>query len=148
MEILGIDKEIAYRKTIELLSMYRELRWFTTVRAKEEVEELVECGNGDLENTLIVLEIFASGGKRRKYKDNINSLFYTKRLINIIDASIMKLKNFPRDGNKYFEIVKDNYLGSSVLSQEAIIEKHHYERSEYFQKRKEAILLIAIDLWK
>lgn len=148
MEILGIDKEVAYRKTIELLSMYRELRWFTTVRAKEEAEEISECGNGDLENALIVLEIFASGEKRRKFKDNVNSLFITKRLIDIIDDAILKLKNFPRDGNKYYEIVRDNYLESYVLSQEDIIEKHHYERSEYFQKRKEAVYLIAIGLWK
>ncbi len=147
-EILGINKQSSYKKTTEILSMYRELRWFTGMRAKDVVDEIFEIGNSDLENSLIVLEIFASAEKRRKMKDNVNSLFYTKRLIDIVDEALVELKHFPRDGEKYYAIIEDNYLSSFMLPQELIAEKHHYERSEYYQKKREAIYLIALKLWK
>ena len=147
-DMLNVSKHEAYKKTCELLSMYRELRWFATVRAKEEIDTISECGDGNLENALVVLEIFASGEKRRKIKENVNSLFFTKRLIAIIDEAIIKLRSFPFDGECYYEIIKDNYLSPLSLSQEAIAEKHHYERSEYYQKKKQAIFLVALSIWE
>lgn len=147
-EIMGVDKIEVYNKTFEILSMYRELCWFTKDRLEDVINEISELGNYNLTDALIVLEIFASGEKRRKIRDNTNSLFYTKRLIDIVDKAILQLKKFPRDGDQYYKIINDNFLSSEILPQAILEERSHYTRSEYYQKRKEAIYLVALNLWK
>ena len=58
-EIMGVDKIEVYNKTFEILSMYRELCWFTTDRLEDVINEISELGNDNLTDALIVLEIFA-----------------------------------------------------------------------------------------
>lgn len=69
------------------------------------------------------------------------------RGIQLIDLAIERVRTFYKRGDLYAELLSKNYLTGVVYRVDEIIESLGLERSVYYNRRQEAVLLFGNALW-
>ena len=130
-----------------ILSIYREVCWSTIDRANDVCDTLI-CTYGDsLDGALIYLENFAPDEARERFEERIRSLFETKWIIELVDMAMLKIREYPDKGALYCEIISKAYLNRFKYRESEMLEVLNMERSTYYDRKKEAILLFGLSLW-
>lgn len=142
-----LEPQTLYERAKMLLSIYRDVCWTATDRARDVEGELTCYCSGELEDALVYLEEFAPEAEKCKFEDTIASLFQTNWLVELVDQAMMKVKDFPYNGNLYFEILSMAYLHTFKYTESDMLEMLHLERSNFYDKKKEAILVFGLSLW-
>ena len=147
-EVADIGVDELYKKSKLLLEIYRDVCWKTVRRCDILKEEMSFYGGGQLDQALIYLEEFVPEGTKRNFAENIQSLFETSWLIELVDSTIVRVKDFP-DGNGdiYFEILSKYYLSKFKYTEREMLDILNLERSRFYDRKKEAILLFGEILW-
>ena len=78
---------------------------------------------------------------------NLTTEFRTLWTLNIIDLAIERVRTFYKRGDLYAELLSKNYLTGVVYRVDEIIESLGLERSVYYNRRQEAVLLFGYALW-
>ena len=126
----NIDEKVLYERAKLILSIYREVCWSTIDRANDVCDTLI-CTYGDsLDGALIYLENFAPDEARERFEERIRSLFETKWIIALVDMAMSKA-----------------YLNRFKYRESEMLEVLNMERSTYYDRKKEAILLFGLSLW-
>lgn len=135
-------------KTELLLSLYRDICWSVCKRSKEcETEAVTFCSN-DVDLGLIYLFEFSPTPTKKEFTEKVYSMYHTRYLISKMDDALLRLKEYPKNGELYYRIVKLCYMDKEMLSQDEIICRlPEMDRSTYYDRKKEAILLFGICLW-
>ena len=106
------------------------------------------CTYGDsLDGALIYLENFAPDEARERFEERIRSLFETKWIIELVDMAMLKIREYPDKGALYCEIISKAYLNRFKYKESEMLELLNMERSTYYDRKKEAILLFGLSLW-
>ena len=140
-------EEEDYEKTKKILKLYRSVCWATKNRAdaaREENEML--CGTG-LDAALIYLEAFAPYKMQEQFENRIGSLFQTRWLIERVEETVCRVKEYPGLGTLYYDILFRAYFSFFPYTESEILEELHIERSRYYDRKKEAIFLFGILFW-
>ena len=141
-----LNEEKTYRKARLLLGIYRDVCWSAIGRSDEAKEDLELCG-GELDRALTYLEIFAPEEERDRFETKVKSLFETRWMVELMERAMMKSRDFPHNGELYFEILSKCYLDRFKYTEAEILEVMHLERSCYYERKKEAILVFGLSLW-
>lgn len=96
---------------------------------------------------LIYLENFAPDEARERFEERIRSLFETKWIIELVDMAMLKIREYPDKGALYCEIISKAYLNRFKYRESEMLEVLNMERSTYYDRKKEAILLFGLSLW-
>lgn len=96
---------------------------------------------------LIYLENFAPDEARERFEERIRSLFETKWIIELVDMAMLKIREYPDKGALYCEIISKAYLNRFKYKESEMLEVLNMERSSYYDRKKEAILLFGLSLW-
>ena len=96
---------------------------------------------------MIYLETFAPDEARERFEERIRSLFETKWIIELVDMAMMKIRDYPDKGDLYCEIIYKAYLNRFKYKESEMLEILDMERSSYYDRKKEAILLFGLSLW-
>ena len=143
----NIDEKVLYERAKLILSIYREVCWSTIDRANDVCDTLI-CTYGDsLDGALIYLENFAPDEARERFEERIRSLFETKWIIELVDMAMLKIREYPDKGALYCEIISKAYLNRFKYKESEMLEVLNMERSTYYDRKKEAILLFGLSLW-
>lgn len=137
-----------YKKSKTILSIYRTVIWSTLSKAEEIHCEGMDCyGGNSLETALIYLAEFAPLEQQSTFENKIISLFETKWIIGLIDNAIMKIKDYPFNGQMYHEILLRSFTSSQQYKETELLELLRIERSTFYEKKREAVMLFGIALW-
>ena len=146
----NIDETSVYTKAKKLLEIYRDVCWDTAEyadRVKETLEYDYEYCSGGLDTALIYLEDFAPTENKERFEEKIQSLFRVKWMVEIVDQAMIKVHDFPLNGELYAEILSMYYLSRFRYSESEILEQIGVERSSYYRRKKEAVTVFGLTLW-
>ena len=71
----------------------------------------------------------------------------TDWILRVIKVVMDRVKMFPEFGELYYNILQIAYFEKDKMSDQEIVEKLNLERSTYYRRKKEAILLCGVLLW-
>ncbi|MDO4439759.1 MAG: hypothetical protein Q4B74_01405 [Eubacteriales bacterium] len=143
----NIDEKILYERAKLILSIYREVCWSTIDRANNVCDTLICTYGASLDGALIYLETFAPDEARERFEERIRSLFETKWIIELVDMAMVKIRDYPYKGELYCEIISKTYLSRFKYREAEMLEVLNLERSTYYDRKREAILLFGLSLW-
>ena len=110
-------------------------------------EDLICTCGANLSDALVYLETFAPDEERERFEERIRSLFETKWMIELVDHAMGRIKEYPCRGDLYCEIISKSYLSRFHYRESELLEVLSMERSTYYDRKKEAILLFGLSLW-
>ena len=67
--------------------------------------------------------------------------------IELVDMAMLKIREYPDKGALYCEIISKAYLNRFKYRESEMLEVLNMERSTYYDRKKEAILLFGLSLW-
>lgn len=142
-----LDEPLMNTKARLLLNIYRDVCWYTIGRADVVHEELAYYCSGELNTALLYLETFSADEQRDRFEDTVRSLFETKWMVELVDTAMLKVREFPYNGELYFEILSKCYLNRFNYTESELLEILKLERSSYYDRKKEAILVFGLAMW-
>lgn len=142
-----VDEKVLYERSKLILSIYRDVCWSTVGRAYEVREDLICYCGSNLDCALIYLETFAPDEARERFEERIRSLFETKWLIELVDSTMLRVRDYPCKGDLYCEILSKCYLTRFKYRESELLELLDMERSSFYDRKKEAIMLFGLSLW-
>ena len=120
-----IDEADVYEKAKKLLEIYRDVCWDTAEyadRVKETLEYDYEYCSGGLDTALIYLEDFAPTEKKERFAEKIQSLFQVRWMVEIVDSAMVKVHEFPLNGELYSTILSMYYLSKLQYTEAEMME--------------------------
>jgi hypothetical protein len=132
-----------------LLELYPKVLW----RLGESMDELdAECYESDkkhlfdLINSLIDVDTLID---KTRFEHKIQGIEESKKLIELIDRALAKLKTYPANGELYYQILDKVYVKKAFISscEEELLDALHISRSTYYREKKKAITMLGVILW-
>jgi hypothetical protein len=147
-ERLALCPDDVLHKSTLMLSVYRDVVWMTARRADEMKEELCSYTHGHkLDAALAYLMAFAPTERQRDFEAKVLGLFETKWLVDLIDAALLRVYEYPGYGKLYVEILSKSYMTVFKYSEIDLLEILRLERSIFYERKREAVMLLGIALW-
>lgn len=143
---MNMDSNAVLHKSKLLLGVYRDVVWVTLQEANYVREDLTYYGN-ELNDALIYLESFAPEMEKEQFEQRISGMFENKWMIDLVDKAMAKIYDYYNNGRLYHEILSKCYLTAFRYTESEILELLNMERSTFYDRKKEAILLFGISLW-
>ena len=147
-----VKEKDLYEKGKLLLEIYRDVCWSSVSTAYEVRANIMNYGSldtphADMEAALVYLEHLAPEEGRERFEEQIRNLFETSWMIDIIDAAMIKVREFPRYGDLYYELLNMCYLNRFVYTESEVLEEMCMERSTYYRRKREAIVVFGFSIW-
>ena len=147
-----VEEKDLYEKGKLLLEIYRDVCWSAVMGAADVKESLLNYGDGDtahadMEAALVYLENLAPEEGRERFEMQIRNLFETSWMIDIIDAAMVKVREFPCYGDMYYDLLHTYYLNRFVYTESEILTELGMERSTFYRRKKEAIIVFGFAIW-
>lgn len=146
-QIQKLEMDEVYARARLLLSIYRDVCWSAAIRAEELEDNLVCYCSGQLSEALTYLDSFAPQEEKVSFEEKVHNLFETRWMIELVDSAMIKVKEFPYNGELYFEILSRCYLDKFRYTESELLELLSMERSSYYDRKREAIYVFGISLW-
>ena len=84
--------------------------------------------------------------------DALQSLIYIEEessvFLQTVQKAVQRLEKWPYDGKLYKEVLYETYLVPEPLNEPERLEKLFLSRSDYYRKKREAIQLFALALYR
>ena len=139
---VGLNIENTYKKTDLLLKLYRKVNWSISGRLQDLDEMTYDGCFGDTESLSYLLN-FAPDKELEAFKTLAENVMQTRILIDLIDKSILRVKNYPDTGNVYYSIFDLRYLNRWSYTENEVLEMLNLERSTFYRRKKEATYLLG-----
>jgi hypothetical protein len=68
-------------------------------------------------------------------------------MVDLIDTAMMRVYDYPINGRLYFGILSKYYLNAFKYTEEELLTEYHLERSTFYDRKREAVLLLGVALW-
>jgi hypothetical protein len=153
MEMRIPSKEPAkvFRNTVVLLENYRNLIW-SLEESLDDVEKTVHyMGGRHLSNLfhLLSLEIDEYNNERSRtaVEERLSSLQESRVIVDCMDKAMLKLKTYPENGERYFQILHAAYIDKKPLHQDEIQDRLLISSSTFYRYKKKAIEILGGILW-
>ena len=145
-EQLCLDQKDILHRTKMLLSVYRDVVWITLNKSDYLTEELIYYGD-ELNDALIYLEQFSPDLERQEFERRISNLFENKWMVDLIDTAMGRIYEYHINGKLYHAILSKSYLTAFHYTESELLELLNMERSTFYDRKKEAIMLLGVSLW-
>ena len=142
-----LDTKKLLAQTKAILMVYRHVVWSVQNRANLMRREIAGTYGMQLSTALIYLSDFAPMATRDEFEAKVSSLFHSKWLVELTDLSLQYVRDYPVYGDIYAQILQLRFMQETSRTDEEVSELLGLERSTYYDRKKEAILLMGISLW-
>lgn len=142
-----VDEEYLNKRSKLILSIYRDVCWSTVGRAGEIQADLICTCGASLDRALVYLETFAPDEAREHFEEHIRSLFETRWMIELVENTMIRIRDYPCRGDLYCQLITLCYLSRFEYKESELLELLNIERSTFYDRKKEAILLFGLSLW-
>lgn len=143
---LGLQIDSTYKKADLLLRLYRKVSWSVS----DSLEDLTVCSCESSDNIVEALSClleFVPEKDMETFRSKALAALQTKALVELIETSVAKLRDYPDNGHVYYSILELKYLNFFRFTEDEILEQLDMERSTYYRKKKEATMLLGYILF-
>ena len=145
--VAQLDEKTLLDQTRQLLGVYRNVRWVAT-RQKKNIADSVPAFCGDELNTMLTwLETIVPGEKRPPLEKLSSKGLEANQLVELIRQVMPLVRDYPEQGEVYALILSKCYLEEDTYQEKKLIQMLNMERSCYYDRKREAILLFGLTLW-
>ena len=147
-ELMSIDIENSYIKIKIILEQYKTFSWTNNTGVN-----LLNIDDYDIydqvygEDRFSFLIGYLSNDDMRSFKVRSKTAVQTKEFSELIQAAVLKVKEYPKMGEEYYKILDMKYLNYFDYNEDDILEQLEIERSTYYRKKKEAMYLLGYVLF-
>ena len=143
-----LDEDEIYERSKKLLSAFRRICWNIIERADGVREDLlVRTSSENLDEALIYLVEFAPDVEREFFESHVAKLIKDRYLMKLAEMALCEVRRFPDLGETYYTILKKGYFDSEKHSENDMLDIVNLERSRYYDRKREAVLLFGTILW-
>ena len=75
-------------------------------------------------------------------------IYRTNWCMKVVDKVLEKVKEFYQYGETYYDILTKAYLNEEDMKDSAVLQELSLDRSTYYRRKREAILLCGILMWE
>ena len=146
-ESQNLDADELAVKAKLLLGSYRRICWTTLGACKTRNDDGYCVCNDDIDHALEYLKTYSSTVEKGAFERNIRMLFDSRWMVELVDDAMIQVKEFPDIGDQYFEIISKFFLDKFKYCESELLEVLKLERSSYYDRKREAILVFGLALW-
>jgi hypothetical protein len=81
------------------------------------------------------------------FESSVTTLFHSKWIIELLDLSLQCVQDYPLYGEVYAQLLHLRFMNEVQRSDSEVSELLSMERSTYYDRKKEAIMLMGLSLW-
>lgn len=137
----------AYHNAKALLKVYSNVVWSLGESVAALQEETFEVADSELFNYVNCLMDIDTRVNEEHFKSKLQSVAETNCMVELINRALIKLRNYPREGDRYFEIINKSFLVKYKYSETEILEALDMSRATFYRDKKRAISLLGVILW-
>ena len=146
-QALRLDPKEIYTKTKALLHLYQNVVWSVKNRADNLRQEISGTYGMHLNTALMYLSDLAPEKTKAGFEASVTTLFQSKWIIELLDLSLQCVRDYPLYGETYAELLRLRFMDETRRSDADVSELLALERSTYYDRKKEAIMLMGLSLW-
>lgn len=147
-ELMGMDIDNSYEKVKVILETYKEVIWGNLGQVDlSNIDDYIDYDSIYGDDRFAFLLKFVSKDELIEFKRRAKAAMQTKEMTALIKQSVLKVKEYPRQGELYYQILDLKYLNYFQYCEEDILEQINVDRSTYFRKKKEAMYLLGYTLF-
>ena len=143
----NIDPKDLFIKAKLLLGSYRRICWAALGCCKTENEDGYCLCDEHIKQALNYLKSYSTTEDRATFERQLRMLFDSRWMVELVDSAMIQVKEFPDDGERYFEILSKYFLSRFKYCESELLEVLQLERSAYYDRKKEASLSFGLALW-
>ncbi len=145
---LNLDRDAVIHKAKLLLKVYRDVVWVSVRDATDYAYDAGGFyGSRELGTALTYLSDFAPTEKRSDFEARVTCLFETQWLVELIDKAMYRVYEYPYNGKLYNDILSKSYVTAFPWKDCDLWETLNLERSTFYERKKEAVMLLGVALW-
>ena len=138
---------LLFLKAKLLLGAYRRVCWASLGTLQIESDADFYVCDEDIDQALKYLENYSPDTDRHEFERNLKMLFDSRWMVELFDDTMVQVKEFPDGGEVYFEILSKVYLSKFKYTEAEMLDILSLERSTYYDRKKEAILVFGLAMW-
>ncbi len=142
-----MDEQNLYKRARLLLSSYGGLCWSRSawdVLTKDPFStEDALCA----QLAFHYLRNYSEDETKQEFITRVSNLMDVRVLQEIVNHTLLRVREFPVFGKIHFEILNKCYFSSVGYQEDDILFDLDIERSRYYDRKKEAIMLFGIVFW-
>lgn len=143
----NMNPDQLFEKSKLLLSAYRRVCWASLgTLQRENNADCFFCDDG-IGHALEYLYKYSADINPHEFECNLKMRFDSRWIVELFEDTMIQVKEFPEGGEIYFEILYKFYLSKFKYSEADMLEALNLERSTYYDRKKEAILVFGLALW-
>ncbi|EQB89776.1 hypothetical protein J2Z44_003026 [Clostridium punense] len=136
-----------YHNTKLLLQLYSKVLWRINNSIQEIGDEYYETSGRRLDELLYSLVEVDPYISQARLESRLQSIEDSKSIIEIIDKTLLMLKSYPDNGERYYTLIYKIYITPCRHSENEVIEYLCCSRATYYREKKKAINLLGTILW-
>ena len=143
----NIEPDVLFQKAKLVLGAYRRVCWASLGTLQIESDADFYICDDDIGQALDYLNNYSPNIDRHEFERNLKMLFDSRWMVELFDDTMIQVKEFPDGGDTYFDILSKAYLSKFKYSESDMLDMLRLERSTYYDRKKEAILVFGLALW-
>ena len=142
-----INEENLYQRSKLLLSSFSSLYW-SRVPGRQWGERPMTCEDRfRLKEAFNYLKEFPATEEKQNFLVRITTYMDVGLLQEMVNHALLRVAEFPDFGKIHFDILSKCYISAVDYQEDDILFNLHMERSRYYDRKKEAIMLFGIAFW-
>lgn len=143
----NMDTASYLKKAKLLLGSYRHICWASQGMCRIGTTDDYLISDDEIDNALDYLMNFSPTEEKRVFEGKLKALFDAKWMMELVDEAMVQVNEFPDAGDMYFNLLSKCYLSKFKYGESELLELLNIERSTYYDRKKEAVLIFAWALW-
>lgn len=143
-----LDEDDTFKITKRLLENYRSALWIHSGASDAARAILTGDGKRQVKEWYLTLKRLT---REEQVVASIDSAIFhicrTAWIMDVVDQVLCSVKEFNPFGNLYHDILRLAYFDEENRTDQEVIDELDLERSTYYRRKKEAILLCGILMW-
>ena len=130
-----------------LLGSYRHVCWASCGSFYLGNDDEYCICDEEIDQALDFLMNFSPEEDKHLLEKKLRALFEAKWLAELVENTMLQVREFPDVGELYFELLSKAYLSKFKYREYEVIEMMDLERSTYYERKREALLVFALAFW-
>lgn len=139
--------EQLYHNTEKLLKLYKKVLWRINSSLKELDDECRERTNRKLTELIDSMVDIDPRINEQRLNSRLKSIEDSKSILDFIDLSMAQLKEYPENGELYYDILNRIYIDRTVKSIERLADIYNVSRSTVYREKSKAVEMFGVILW-
>ena len=142
-----IDEGNLYKRSKLLLSSFSNLYWSRMPGNQWGERPMTYEERIRLKQAFSYLKDFPATEAKQNFLIRITTYMNVGLLQEMVNHALLRVAEFPDFGKTHFDILSKCYLSTVDYQEDEILFDLHLERSRYYDRKKEAIMLFGIAFW-